>query len=525
MINLCIIWHMHQPFYEDLVENKVLSPWVRLHSVKDYMDMVFILNEFPKIKLTFNLTPSLLEQIINLKDKKDRYLELSYKKPSELTPQERDFIIDNFFKCNLENMITPFPRYYELFQKKNKNQEFTDQDILDLQVLFNLSWIDPTFRFSDPRLKEIVIKSRFFSEEDKIYVLEFHQKILNSILDTYKRFLESGQIEITTSPFYHPILPLIFSSKIALCTFPECILPSEIFSYPEDVKAQISSAVEFFKNIFGKRPEGVWPSEQAVSHQILDFFIEEKIKWIVTDEAILFKSIKEDKDRRKLYSYYFLETKKGKLNVFFRDKNLSDLISFVYYKLPPQEAVKNFREYLCRLKDSIKEECIVVIALDGENAWEYYKWDGYDFLRELYKTIQETDWIRTLTPSDCIKKIQPLDKIEELSAGSWIFGNFSKWIGTPTKNYAWELLGKARKILKTESFPPQILEKALKQIYILEGSDWFWWFDDTDGEFDELFRLHLRNFYHIIGKKVPEELKHPLKESLVKKDEKQTTHL
>ncbi len=512
---------MHQPFYEDLLKGEVLSPWVRLHSVKDYMDMVFILNKFPQIKLTFNLTPSLMEQIINLREKEDRYLQLSYKRAESLTLEERRFIIDNFFKCNFENMIVIFPRYYELFQKKNKKEEFSTQDILDLQVLFNLTWIDPTFRFSDPRLREIIIRSRFFSEEDKIYVLDFHKKVINSVLNTYKRFADAGQIEIITSPFYHPILPLLFSSDSAFEALPQTILPSNKFSYPEDVRAQIKSASQFFKEVFGRHPEGIWPSEQAVSDDIVEFFIEENVKWIVTDESILFKSV-EDKKREKLYTCHSLKRNKGKLNVFFRDKNLSDLISFVYYRLDPKEAVKNFVEYLQMLKTQFKDrECLVIVALDGENAWEYYKWDGSDFLQVFYTTLQETEWINTTTPSEYLKTHPSSEELKKLSAGSWIFGNFSKWIGSPTKNYAWELLEKARRVLKQESFSEEILKQALKQIYVLEGSDWFWWFDDLDGEFDELFRLHLRNFYHIIGKKIPKELQYPLKESLPHiKDEK-----
>ncbi|RLF44191.1 MAG: glycoside hydrolase family 57, partial [Thermoplasmata archaeon] len=250
MIYLAIVWHMHQPCYRDYLTGIHYSPWVRLHGVKDYLDMLIILEEFPEIKQTFNLTPVLLEQINFLNSgEEDLWFLLSNKKVGNLLPEEREFIIDNFFSCHPEHMVSLFPRFRELYSRRHQSK-FTDQEILDLQVLFNLSWIDPYFRQRDEGLKNIVKKARFFSEEDKRYVLVFHKKILSKIVSTYKQYVHEGRIEITTTPFYHPILPLIYSTETARRPMPEASLPEHIFSFPEDARFQVRNAKRFVEELF-----------------------------------------------------------------------------------------------------------------------------------------------------------------------------------------------------------------------------------------------------------------------------------
>lgn len=485
-------------------------PWVRLHGIKDYLDMVQMLAKYPAIKLTFNLVPSLLEQLEDFikGSVKDKFLELSAKPAKELTNPEKSFILANFFSINIERVISLFPRYYELYFKKTSGAQFSLQDYLDLQVWFNLSWFDPDFRNNIPELKQLVAKGRFFSEEEKEICLRQQIEILKQIIPAYKKFQDSQQIEVTTTPYYHPILPLLYNTKIAREANLKTPLPRAQFSYPEDVKAQVESAVQFYQERFGILPAGMWPSEESVSEHILPFIIASGINWIVADEAILFKSLnKKKRDTRLVYQPHILKREEGNLNIVFRDRNLSDLIGFVYHNWSAKEAVADFMRHLEDTYRAFKDQDILVtIAMDGENAWEYFANDGHDFLELLYQRLSESEFIKTTTVSEYLKDYPPKNNIKRLSAGSWIYANFGKWIGSPAKVKAWEWLAEARGELQKAKakLTPDQLVLALKQIYIAEGSDWFWWAgEDPDGSFDRLFRLHLSNFYRIINQDPP----------------------
>ncbi|MDI6606598.1 MAG: glycoside hydrolase family 57 protein, partial [Candidatus Omnitrophota bacterium] len=507
-------WHMHQPYYKNLLTQEADLPWVRLHGVKDYLDMIEILAKYPKIRQTFNVVPSLIEQIEDYTNRtvKEKYLELSYKPAAELTCDEKKFILKNFFSINKQRVISLFPRYLELYSRRAADKEFTTQDYLDLQVWFNLSWIDPLFRKETPELNKLIGKARFFSEEDKRIVLEKHAFILQEILPAYKKFSSGGQIEISINPYYHPILPLLCNTDSARDANPKVILPKVRFAYPEDAKGQINDAVEFYKSRFGRHPEGMWPSEESVSEEILPLIMQAGINWIVSDEAILFKSLKIPKrDTRLLYQPHLLKRGGGRLNIVFRDRNLSDMIGFAYHKLKSKDAVDDFTKHLKNIAAAFKgRNILVVIAMDGENAWEYYANDGHDFLELLYERLSECKFIKTATISQYLKRFPAKNNIPALSAGSWIFADFGKWIGNPYKAGAWEWLAAARKELENIKDKAK-LNLARKQIYIAEGSDWFWWYgEDTSGDFDRLFRMHLSNFYRIIEKENPEYLNKPL---------------
>ncbi len=490
---------------------------MRLHGVKDYLDMVEMLKDYPAVHQTFNLVPSLIEQIQDYTHSKvkDKFLELSYKFAHELNQEEQSFILQNFFFINRERVISLFPRYYELYFKKQRNAEFNTQDYLDLQVWFNLSWFDPVYRKTIPELKRMVDKARFFSEEEKRFVLDKQLYILKEIIPGYKKFMSSGQIEVTLSPYYHPILPLLYNTKIAKEANTRSSLPKIPFAYPEDALAQVNTAIEFYRHNFGEMPAGMWPSEESVSEHILPLLINSGIKWIVADEAILFKSLKKRKrDTALLYQPYLLSREEGELNIIFRDRNLSDLIGFVYYNWKAEDAVADLMKHLKNIANAFKnEDKLVTIAMDGENAWEYFVNDGHDFLELFYQRLSEADFLKTATISEYLKNHKPKSQVKRLAAGSWIYANFGKWIGNPYKNRAWEWLSLAREELeKIKSLLPKAkLELAYKQIYIAEGSDWFWWYgEDPDGGFDRLFRMHLANFYTIIGKEIPDYLKSPL---------------
>ena len=520
MLYLAFIYHMHQPYYMNLLTQEMPQPWVRLHGTKDYLDMLLILQKFPAVRQTFNLVPSLIEQIEDYASRKakDIFLELSYKPASELTPEDKKFLLEHFFSIAKDSATAMHPRYYELYFKKERHKEFSAQDYLDLQLWFNLAWIDPSFRRQDPELIRIINKARFFSEEEKRYVLDKQTKILQDIIPTYKKFAESGQIEITLSPFYHPILPLLYNTNIAKEGYFKTTLPQTNFHYPQDAKAQVDLAMEFFRERFGFAPAGMWPSEEAVSEHILPILIEAELKWIVADEAILFKSLKKKKrDSALLYQPHILKREEGQLHIVFRDRNLSDLIGFIYHRQSAKDAVNDFMKHLENIHRAFRDkDVLVTIALDGENAWEYYPNDGWDFLELLYQNLSDCKFLKTTTVNEYIATHPAQSEIKRLSAGSWIYANFGKWIGNPYKNKAWEYLAIARKELQEilssdkRNALSDKLDLALKQMFILEGSDWFWWYGEDHGDFDTIFRMHLTNFYAILNKEAPEYLKSPL---------------
>jgi len=508
---------MHQPYYKNILTQETSVPWVRLHGIKDYLDMVQMLENYPNVRMTFNLVPSLLEQVEDFIEHrvKDRYLELSYKPAASLDPLEKGFLLTRFFSINPDTCIAMHPRYYELYLKHKAHKEFNTQDYLDLQVWFNFAWYDPMFRNTIPELRALKAKARFFSEDDKRVVLDSQMGILKQIIPAYKKFMASGQIEVILSPYYHPILPLLYNTTVAKEAKLKAVLPRIQFSHPADAKAQIDEAVSYYESRFGSRPVGMWPSEEAVSQHILDFISASGIKWIVADEAILFRSLKHKRrDTHLLYHPHLLHTEKEKLFIVFRDRNLSDLIGFSYNRWSAHDAVVDFMKHLENIAVSFKNtDVLVTVALDGENAWEYYKNDGHNFLELLYQNINDSKFVKTTTVPEYLKSHEPTDKIDHLSAGSWIYGDFEKWLGSPKKNKAWEYLEIARvDFEKNKVFlEPEKLALAEKQMLILEGSDWFWWYGDDDtGDFDRLYRMHLSNLYSIMGKEIPPYCKEPI---------------
>jgi len=516
MLYLSFIWHMHQPYYQDLASGEMHLPWVRLHGIKDYLDMVKILEKYPKIHQTFNLVPSLIEQIQSYTaGAKDSYQILSYKRAGELSQEEKHFILEHFFSAHLKNIISIYPRYYELYLKKQAKKDFTTQDYLDLMVWFNLAWFDPYCKNNIPQLRKLIARARNFSEEDKQIVLTQQIEVLKEILPVYKEFQDRGQIEVTTTPYYHPISPLLYDSNIAKEANRFTSLPEVRFAYPDDLTSHIRQAVELYTNVFARPPEGMWPSEEAISEHILPYIQEAGIKWIITDEEILTRSIKKKRTSRILYKPYSLKREQGNLAVLFRDRNLSDLIGFVYHGMTEHAAVADFIGHMHTIAKGFKgEDCLVVIAMDGENAWEYYRNDGWDFLSHLYKCLSDDKMIQSVTVSEYLNKFPAQDNIRRISAGSWIYGNFNKWMGQEQKNKAWDYLSLARKELEHPALISRLsaenLQKAWKQIYVCEGSDWFWWYGDNNADFDNLYRRHLSNFYKFIGQEPPEYLNRPI---------------
>ncbi|MEW6003011.1 MAG: glycoside hydrolase family 57 protein [Nitrospirota bacterium] len=528
---IAFLWHMHQPFYKDPMTGLYRLPWVRLHGTKDYLDMVEVLRDFPDIKQTFNLTPSLLEQIVDYTENnaKDQYLELTLKKASDLTAEERIFMLENFFLANWENMIKPFPRYRELLVRRGLRlvkselalaaRYLSDADFLDLQVLFNLCWIDPVLRISDPFIDGLVKKGRNYTEEEKLLLVEKQRSILKKIIPAYKEMAGTGQIELSFSPFFHPILPLLYDVNSARIAIPDVRLPQRRFSHPEDVEKHIKMGIDYFEKLSGYRPAGMWPSEGAVSEDILRIALRQGIKWAGTDENILSNSLgKKLRDVSGnvtepdiLYRPYFFEN----VSIIFRDHQISDLIGFVYSGWDSKKAAEDLIKRLLNAQASVPKHRphLLSIILDGENAWEYYKNDGHDFLRFLYEGISKEERLKTVKVSEYLNEYDRGEPLGRLHAGSWINADYGVWIGHEEDNISWEYLAEARDDLEVfqELNPEKDLSEAWKAIYVAEGSDWNWWYGDehtteNQKDFDELFRLNLMKVYKEMGKEIPQQL-------------------
>ena len=547
---------MHQPDYRDAGAGCSLLPWVRLHGVKDYLDMVTILDDFPNVKQNFNLVPSLLEQLQGYVDGTltDKALELTIKKADALSIAERIFILNSFFHAHWDNMVKPYPRYWELLKRRGfhlapENYEvtlnevqryFSTQDFLDLQVWYNLIWIDPVFRKQYKLLPELIRRGKNFTETDKVALLNIQQRILAKIIPAYRQRQESGRIEISTTPYYHPILPLLYDTNLAAISQPHDSLPSLRFAHPEDVSAQIDKAVKQYESYFGKPPVGMWPSEGSVCQEIMPLIRKAGIEWIATDEGILANSIGREvernpeeivKDPAAWYQAYQVDAGKGcRIDVIFRDHLLSDLIGFVYSHWNEQQAADDFMRRLRDIKAAMGGSCrdrAVAVILDGENAWEHYPEDGTLFLKELYGRLNDSPDFAAVTINEYLKqRREPAPAIKKIYPGSWINRNFRIWIGHQEDNLAWDYLGQARRelVLFAQRFKEKIktdpkleaaVARAWEHIYIAEGSDWCWWYGDdhsseNDLDFDMLFRQHLITVYKCIDVSIPEYLHRPI---------------
>jgi alpha-amylase/alpha-mannosidase (GH57 family) len=539
VLALILVWHLHQPYYRDVFTKKCKFPWVRLHAIKDYYDMAEMVEKFPTVKCIFNITPSLMIQLIEYgrENLSDDFIEVTLKPANELNEEDKIFILKNFFLANPETMIRPNQRYNELYNKRGKffsiekypsiKEQFEEQDYRDLQVWFNLSWYDPYWKTHDKEIKMLYEKGRNFSEEDKHIVIKKQREICNKVLSKYKELQDKEQIEVITSPFYHPIMPLLINSENAKKSSPYINLEIHFELY-EDAVRQLEKAIDCYYRVFGCNPIGIWPSEQSVSEEVLSLLVKYGIRWTITDEEILYRSIMSKRIPTKSLIYTVGNYRKGdtNINILFRDHTLSDLIGFVYHSWQPQDAVNNLISSLEDIYKNVRvvyPTPVVTIALDGENCWEYYPNDGHEFLNKLYSAIASHGIVRTYTMRDILsnrlKNINFLS-LETLHPGSWINANFDIWIAHQEDQLAWKCLVDARKKLKEfENLHPEKkkeLSLANECIYINEGSDWYWWFGDEfsspqDEVFDEMFRKNLINIYESINEKPPQQLLLPIK--------------
>jgi len=525
-------WHMHQPFYKDALSGAYLLPWTRCHITKDYTDMAWHLERYPEIKSVVNFVPSLLLQIrdyADLDSVNERHLTLTKKDAGNLTPEEQTFLLEEFFSANYKRIISLSPRYKELYKKRQQYtlhdgfdsalKHYTTQEYRDLQVWFLLAWTGQEIA-SHPEINSLIRQDQEFTEEDKTRVLEVHQEYIRDVIDRYKTLAESGQIELSISPYAHPILPLVIDSEVARICMPGLHLPQHRFRHPDEAERHVVRGLEIARNEFGWDISGMWPSEGSVSEETATLLAGQSLRWITSDSNVLARSLSRTgkpahMNSGEQYYPYRLETPEGNLDIFFRDQMLSDLIGFQYANMEPADAAENFMQHLREMYTNLPDDdfpYVAVITMDGENAWEHFQENGKPFFDELYSAIGESDWLETTTFSEYLDKYGSPESLEWLHPGSWITADFHIWIGDREKNAAWDALNEALKRVKEYRRQGQdIPEDVLQALLQAEGSDWFWWYGDhnqSDHEdvFDLLFCNALRKVYQGLDEQLPPSL-------------------
>src|SRR5437667_371903 len=530
---------MHQPYYKDDLQNSFLLPWVRLRCAKDYYKMPALLDDYPSIKQTFNLVPALVAQIEDYVDGRfaDVYLDLARRPVSELTTDERAFIARWMTESSQIRRVRQYPRYLDLTRKREQAwpraaddlaKLFSDAELRDLQVWFNLSWIGPEVMEADAQIAELVRKGRDFSEDDKEPVFKVNFDLIRKVLPKYRELQDRGQAELVTSPYYHPILPLIADLGIARVGRPDLAMPRQRFAHREDAAEQVRLGVEAHARRFGTRPRGIWPPEAAVSDDVARIAAEQGLEWMLSDEGILARSsgspINRDGDGQLmqpelLYVPYRVQTGNAPIQLVFRDGRVSNAIGFEYQNSAPDEAAKDLIDRLHAVQRRQQDTpLLAVIALDGENCWDFYEANGNDFLRALYSRLSHDPDLKTVTVSEFLAEFPTQRSLASIHPGSWINVGFDTWVGDQEHNVAWELLAEARDFLSEREGQADAaaeLAAARREVLIAEGSDWFWWFGRShdsgmDQIWDSLFRLHLRNIYMSLKRTPPAELYRPI---------------
>ena len=541
-VNLVILWHMHQPQYRDPSTGRYVLPWTRLHALKDYWGMVKILGEFPGVHATFNFVPSLAAQIEEYAagQFQEPWFEIAFAHAGSLDADQKREALLRAFQLN-DNFLQRWPRFQELrSQVLSAGSEacvahFALQDWRDLQVLSQLAWMDEEYLAKDPVVAELARRGSGFTEDDKDALRAKQLELLAAVLPEYRLASERGQIEISTTPFYHPILPLLCDTDIARVSNPHTPLPQPAFRYPEDAREQLVRARHYHERIFGKPPAGLWPSEGSVSDQALEIAADLGFQWFATDEGVLGRTRNigfwrdasgYPENGADLYSPWRLDRNEHSMAGFFRDHYLSDLVGFVYSRMSPDAAAEDLHRRIRLIGDRqpAGRTATISLILDGENAWEYYAGNGRDFLRKAYSLIERDPEICPLTMSEAIAAAGELPKLQGIFPASWISANFDVWIGHGEDVRAWDLLRDARETYErvllranTDSaVPPDRVRKAFEALLAAEGSDWCWWFgpehgSSNDAEFDELYRKHLTEVYSELGEAVPDALALPIK--------------
>lgn len=548
-VDLVFLWHMHQPDYRDYASGEFVLPWTYLHAIKDYTDMAYHLERHPKVRAVVNFVPILLDQLDDYTGQfatgqlRDPLLRLLiHENSASLSAQQRQLAFDACFRSNHTKMIAPYPAYkrvWELFNLLQTESEselsyLSDQYVADLLTWYHLAWCGESVRREYALVANLMSKGQGFSFEDRKQLFDLIGELVSGIIPRYRKLSESGQIEISATPHYHPLAPLLIDFAITREAMPDAPLPISPH-YPrgkQRVAAHIESAKKSHRARFGSEPQGMWPAEGAISTETLEVFASEGCRWVASGEGVLVNSLHNleqpvPDSSQYLYRPYQLKNGAAGLHCFFRDDRLSDLIGFEYSRWRGNDAAGHFVAKIEAIAQHAPDEetPVVSVILDGENAWEYYPYNGFYFLDELYSELEANTRIHTSTYSDYLTSSMTNPSsakkrdLPSIVAGSWVYGNFATWIGSKDKNHAWDLLCVAKQsfdmVISSGRLNQAEQDAAEKQLCSCESSDWFWWFGDYNpshsvASFDQLFRHNLTQLYSLLKLPAPQNLSEPI---------------
>jgi alpha-amylase/alpha-mannosidase (GH57 family) len=541
-LRVVLCWHMHQPQYRDALSGEFLLPWTYLHGIKDYVDMAQHLEAVPGAMAVVNFSPVLLEQVDDYNVALGAWLRTGQRLPDPLLavladglPADRSRwpgLVRAYLRANREHLVDRFPAYRELAARAQPwtanggdpdpslDPPLGEDDagfVLDLAVWYHLAWFGESVRRGDPRVQALLDKARGFDAADRRVVLEVVADVLAGIVPRYRRLMGTGQVELSVTPWGHPIVPLMLDFGSARESLPDAPLPAEA-GYPDGegrARWHVARAIQEFTRVFGVRPRGCWPAEGAVSTATWRLLESFGFDWIATGEGVLRGSLERaglDPAPTRMHLPYRLPGVRTRC--FFRNERLSDLIGFTYSKWHGDDAVANFVHQLEQLAHEYRDDPsrTVAVILDGENAWEHYPYNAWYFLRGLYEKLADHPRLRLATFSQALAEESATGELAEIVAGSWVHGTLSTWIGSEQKNRAWEMLCDAKRM-----FDQVVVEGGLSddeqrraelQLGVCEGSDWAWWFGDynpaaTVASFDALYRRHLTALYRLLGEAPP----------------------
>ncbi len=531
-LKLVLCWHMHQPEYRDLQTGEFKLPWTYLHVIKDYIDMVAHLEASPEAKAVVNFAPILLEQIEEYANQVNGYLRLGNSISDPLLAaliaptipedaEDRWQLVKDCLRANRDRQINRYPAFKKLAEMTEWLEQHYEslsyvnaQFYYDILVWYHLAWMGETVKLTDSRVKHLIEKGSGYSLHNRVEIVQIIGELLANVLRRYKVLARKGQIELSVTPYAHPIIPLLLDFKSAHEAMPDAPLP-DLDVYPggeERVRWHLEKAVQTFKRFFGSKPKGCWPSEGSISGQTLEILSDFGFHWTASGGSVLQNSLNQPENMEPSGIHHPFKLKNTKIACFFRDDGLSDLIGFEYSKWHANDAISDLIHHLENIAAHEPGNKVVSIIMDGENAWEYFPDNGYHFLSALYSRLASHPGIELTTFSDCLKSKAVVKPLSRLVSGSWVYGTFSTWIGSPDKNRGWDMLGDVKyafdKALAANRLTDKQIQHAEFQLAVCEGSDWFWWFGDYNpGEavssFEKQFRLNLANLYRLLGEEPP----------------------
>jgi alpha-amylase/alpha-mannosidase (GH57 family) len=531
-LKLVLCWHMHQPEYRDLQTGEFKLPWTYLHVIKDYVDMVAHLEAVPEAKAVVNFAPILLEQIEAYANQIQGYLRNGFCITDPLLaalvapaipedPEDRLQLVKDCLRANRDRQINRYPAFQKLVEMTEWLEQHygalcyvNTQFINDILVWYHLAWMGETVKLTDSRIQHLIEKGSVYTLHDRVEIVKIIGELLSNVLHRYKVLARKGQIELSVTPYAHPIMPLLLDLTTTHEAMPEAPLP-ELADYPggaDRVTWHLEKGVQTFKRFFGAKPKGCWPSEGAISQQTLKTLSDFGFNWTASGGSVLRNSLHRSENKEPTGIHHPFKLKNTKIACFFRDDGLSDLIGFEYSKWHADDAVADFIHHLETIAAFESGDKVVSIIMDGENAWEHFPDNGYHFLSALYGRLSSHPSIELTTFSDCLKNKAVVKPLATVVAGSWVYGTFSTWIGSADKNCGWDMLSDVKcafdKAVADRRLTAVQIQQAEFQLAICEGSDWFWWFGDYNpglavSSFEKQFRLNLANLYRLLGEEPP----------------------